>query len=107
MFISGAPHLRRGPGADSRFLGARPSQLRRLRMLGFWRHLFDRRQKARPASMSDGYDAVDIADLVVRKTEAFRARRIDDVIPAEALQPTLSAVPPAGHLVPASSHPAG
>ncbi len=49
--------------------------------------------------MSDGYDAVDIADLVVRKTEAFRARRIDDVIPAEALQPTLAAVAAAGDRV--------
>src|SRR5258708_17095678 len=51
--------------------------------------------------MTDGYDAPDIADLVVRKTEAVRndPRRIEDFIPPDALQPTLVAVAAAGERV--------
>jgi hypothetical protein len=45
----------------------------------------------------EGYDATDIVDLVVRKTEALEKQRIEDVVPAgELLLPTLFAVASAG-----------
>ena len=45
----------------------------------------------------EGYDATDIVDLVVRKTEALEKQRIEDVVPAgELLSPTLFAVASAG-----------
>ena len=45
----------------------------------------------------EGYDATDIVDLVVLKTEALERQRIEDVVAAgELLLPTLFAVASAG-----------
>lgn len=46
-----------------------------------------------------GYDAQDIADLVVWKTAQLKSKRLTDVIPETMLQPTLRAVQMAGDCV--------
>jgi putative methyltransferase (TIGR04325 family) len=52
-----------------------------------------------PKRQPAGYEGADIAHLVIRKTEALQTQRIEDVIPGEALLPTLLAAATAGDRV--------
>ncbi len=62
--------------------------------MSFWRR---RRQEA----VNEGYDDALLVDVIIRKTAALRGgRRIDDVIPGEALLPTIAGIAAAGNDVP-------
>ena len=51
------------------------------------------RWRAKPESASQGYDDKLLIDVIIRKTAAIRdAARIDDVIPGEAVLPTITAI---------------
>ena len=75
------------------------AEQRRRRLLGEPGLQLVQRSLETPFLIADpeGYDATDIVDLVVRKTEALEKQRIEDVVPAgELLSPTLFAVASAG-----------